>query len=104
MKINFLSYPEITLAISDSFVYIFLMKTWLKGGLIGIGVWLVIVIFLLIYCLSGFCREMACAGCALLFAVPQNPIMWFGVFNSLAMHFGIGALIGLIIGKIKNQK
>jgi len=78
------------------------MKTWLKGGLIGAGI-LVLVLFLFI-------------GSSKLFYAPSHPtsaaglddwsIIIIPVFIAILAIVGfiIGAIIGLIIGKIKSRR
>ena len=91
------------------------MKNWLKGGLIGVGIWLVLTIFN-IYCMQT-CRGEGCLGCA----IPLFPLLILGyklgimdIHNNvssllaygshlfyLPLYFGIGAIIGWIVQKVK---
>ncbi|MBT3397992.1 hypothetical protein HOA55_01365 [archaeon] len=76
------------------------MKSWLKGGLIGIGVWVAVILILILNCSFGSCVELGCLSCALLASIFDNPILLFGMFGSLATYFLIGAALGFIIGWI----
>ena len=100
------------------------MKTWLKGGLIG-GILFLVWYFLIIRLLSFMGNWIAIFSPfssilgIILFTTAffgtketglfgelliKNPY-WFylGVFLDFLLWFGIGALIGLIVGKIKSK-
>tara|TARA_Y100000310_G_scaffold337377_1_gene424296 strand:+ start:372 stop:623 length:252 start_codon:yes stop_codon:yes gene_type:complete len=76
------------------------MKTWLKGGLIGAGIYVINALVVLIYCsfsenswcgLLGIFKELG------FLAIPLI------AFNLIG-YFIIGAVIGWIVQKIKQQK
>jgi len=99
------------------------MKAWLKGGLIGVGI-SVILIIIFILCGLICVGDEACIGC-LVFGIPLPGVLillsepfnfisniilrktseWlvFSIF-SIVIYFLIGALIGWIVGKIKSKK
>jgi len=87
------------------------MKSWLKGGLTGVGVWIISII------LIGFLPPLFPMGIfatnrGLLLMYPclslfegEGGIICLGVgpFMNLILAFLIGTLISWIIGKIKNK-
>ena len=99
------------------------MKTWLKGGLIGAGISAVMSIIFLISSfmgLEGFGFYLFVLNTFI--GMPLTIILNFlglkmydpsydsvsfwigGIFDPLIVSFILGALIGLIIGKIKSRK
>ncbi|MFA5856090.1 MAG: hypothetical protein WC867_01930 [Candidatus Pacearchaeota archaeon] len=99
------------------------MKTWFKGGLIGIGIG---VILLILYELCNYyCTEFGCLGClifsfySLILLLPFRPIInsflsgeegrillntYFFPIYYILLHILIGVFIGWLIGKIKSRK
>ena len=87
------------------------MKTWLKGGLIGGGIYVLIYIILLIFGSTLFAGDTS-----LLFIM--LPCIWviscsgegcmacvvLGPFINLILSFALGSIIGYIIQKIKSRK
>ena len=93
------------------------LSAWLKGGVIGIIIFFVLVIPLLICAFS--CSSEGCIGC-LIFSLPLifgSIFSWFDIINiendilgyiviaiiNIPLYFLIGALIGWIVGKIRNR-
>ncbi len=78
------------------------MKTWLKGGLIGVGIYVLMFVIALLFCSSGIGSTKASGlFCVfLLFAASRNPFL---IIRMVVIYFFIGALIGWIIGKIKSK-
>ena len=87
------------------------MKTWLKGGLIGavIGVIFLVlffinqhifflpsyIYFMIVLVLSGGLEGSSLLG--------KYPTLVLSVFVFIALFFGIGAIIGLIIQKVRKK-
>lgn len=87
------------------------MKTWVKGGLIGAGIYLTLLIMLFI--LTSVSKEELQTPFNILIIVPcVYFFMGEGVMKCLIIQpviniiifFIIGAIIGLIIQKVKNKK
>ncbi|MBU0761176.1 MAG: hypothetical protein KJ600_04505 [Nanoarchaeota archaeon] len=91
------------------------MKTWLKGGLIGLGISLVGILG---YFLGAAYSIMPSVGPLMVLNVPNGLLLvaisgggwrgfgpiYFGIITAPITYFLIGALIGLVIGKIKQRK
>jgi len=77
------------------------MKTWLKGGLIGVGISLILIVY------AFLCKEINPIGATYSSqCVSFGKIFFYDSFTTirtLAGGFIIGAVIGLIIGKIKSK-
>ena len=50
------------------------MKAWLKGGIVGVVLWFLMVVFLLYYCANGRSASLACNVFVL---VSQNLLLMF---------------------------
>lgn len=76
------------------------------GIVVWVVQWVASLIFLLIYCSTESCTEMGCLACAILFSFPKNlsliSLMLF--ISTILVYFGIGAIIGLIVSKIRRKK
>jgi len=94
------------------------MKSWLKGGLIGVGVFVLINIYWftgLANCavtgfdtsnLNLFCRyfEFFFPARVLLDLLPEGELFVLVAFLiNLLVYFIVGAIIGLIVGKIRDK-
>lgn len=94
------------------------MRTWLKGGLIGLGI---IVSIFLIDILLGLPSPFSGEGSMFIFflsSLPflvvfdffdKNPYSWLFAFTiyttvTFLAYFLVGAIIGWIVGKIKSSK
>lgn len=75
------------------------MKAWLKGGLIGIGICLLlcILLFLAIYNQQLNCTNTNCFDAVLI----GYSLIYSSILFALIIFFIIGAIIGWIVGKIK---
>ena len=92
------------------------MKAWLKGGVIGIiiGIIYSMVFFSCTYIFweshaGGFCMVLELLPVFLIMAITRSTLSNWIAFPlifilNLIIFFGIGALAGLIIGKIKSKK
>lgn len=84
------------------------MKTWIKYGLIGIGISIIFSIFLFIWnLLIGMPITIIMQFFGLKMYDPSYDRIAFwigGVLNPIIVWFIIGAIIGLIIGKIKSRR
>lgn len=85
------------------------MKTWLKGGLIGAGIGILIIIISLLTGVADFLYLIGEPSVYLLSLLkisttgPLAPL--FGiVVNPLIIGFILGSIIGLIVGKNKSRR
>ncbi len=95
------------------------MKAWLKGGLIGVSI--VFILFILMFLIEmsmGIKSDMGTPSIWIFFVIPALPLILLTSFlkiptvisNILMIiipifeFFIIGAIVGLIISKIKSRK
>ena len=84
------------------------MKTWVKGGLWGVGIFLILAIlsmFSIGICGAGSGKSGICGTIVviynLFFAIVFNNVeVLYGVLIYVVIFFVIGAIIGLIISKL----
>ena len=84
------------------------MKTWLKGGLWGIIVWILLIITGLLIALFSFEANYSISFIAfpcILFFIGESGMQCFiyGPILNLIISFILGSIIGLIIQKIKSK-
>ena len=90
------------------------MKSWVKGGLIGLGV--LVLVFVLILFLGEygsiihlFPFDIKCPFIETLTEPTLEPIMpnplcgWFNVLIIISFWFLLGAIIGWLVGKLKKK-
>ena len=87
------------------------MKAWLKGGLIGLGILALLVILMVAMVTIFSCSiESGPDICAIPFfiliilMIPIIALGSFGFIIDLLVFFGVGAIIGLIVEKIKGKE
>lgn len=86
------------------------MKRWLKYGIYGTNVYLLILVFALLYCILSSCNSGGCQICDIFFRMPlelrllRNIIIFQVVY--LLIFFIIGTVIGTLvkIAKIRVSK
>jgi len=80
-------------------------KYWLRGGMIGIGIFLIVFIILDVY--SNVCTKEYCGlaiwGLALPWENYLGQNLTLGILLNFFCSFVVGALIGWIYGKIKRR-
>lgn len=74
------------------------MKAWLKGGIIGVSAWFLLVVFLLFYCTKG---HSASLGCNVFVLISRNLFLLFLGFSSLVLFFIIGGSMAEILRNVK---
>ena len=83
------------------------MKRWLKSGLYGANVYLVILVFALLYCISSSCSSGGCQICDIFFRMPLESILLAKIIlfqaGYLLIFFIIGSVIGAIVQITKTQ-
>lgn len=83
------------------------MKSWLKGGLLGAGIYLVLFIILLVIDDLGLITAIISPGTWFIIGisgVSANIKYFLQFIISIIGWFILGSLIGFIIGKIKSKK
>ena len=78
------------------------MKSWVKGGLIGAGIIAILMILSLFIEIFGSIRLLLSMPLLLVDILGIFPKGWiFSVLELLIIYFGLGALIGWLIGRKK---
>ena len=74
------------------------MKAWFKGGIIGVSLWFLIIVFLLYYCAQG---RSAALICNVFLLISQNLFLMLLGFSSLVLFFVVGGSIAEIFANVK---
>lgn len=97
------------------------MKAWLKGGLIALGIWIILVGVVVIcsfkasvistdsfklHFIQIIWTILVLYPCMFIFTKTGSVFVCniFGLIINLILFFILGAVIGLIVGKIRNKK